>query len=103
VSATVAFAKALDLEVMAEGIENRDQLELLRELGCTSGQGFLFSPAVPPEDIEAMLRERRPFLLPPPRSGRRLRATARSHRDPGLDGHGVVRRPISVPVRGAPS
>jgi diguanylate cyclase (GGDEF)-like protein/PAS domain S-box-containing protein len=65
VSAAVAFAKALGLEVMAEGIENRDQLERLRKLGCTRGQGFLFSPAVPPAELEAMLRARRPSLLPP--------------------------------------
>jgi EAL domain-containing protein (putative c-di-GMP-specific phosphodiesterase class I) len=64
VSAAVAFAKALDLEVMAEGIENQDQLDRLRELGCTTGQGFLFSPAVPPAELEAMLRKRRPSLLP---------------------------------------
>ena len=71
VSATVAFAKALDLEVMAEGIENRDQLELLRELGCTTGQGFLFSPAVPPAELAAMLRERRLSLLPTAPAARR--------------------------------
>jgi diguanylate cyclase (GGDEF)-like protein/PAS domain S-box-containing protein len=78
ISAAVAFAKALDLEVMAEGIENRDQLELLRELGCTRVQGFLFSPAVPPAELEAMLRERRPSFLPSPRSGPRSRAMASS-------------------------
>jgi len=75
VSATVAFAKALDLEVMAEGIENFDQLELLRELGCTSGQGFLFSPGVPPAELEAMLRKRRPSLFPKAPAGKRLRDT----------------------------
>jgi diguanylate cyclase (GGDEF)-like protein/PAS domain S-box-containing protein len=83
VSAAIAFARALDLEVVAEGIENRDQLELLRELGCTSGQGFLFSPAVPPAELEAMLRERRPSLLPSPSSRRGPRATASPGRAPG--------------------
>jgi predicted signal transduction protein with EAL and GGDEF domain len=63
VSAAIAFAKALDLAVVAEGIENRDQLELLRQLGCTTGQGYLFSPAVPPEELETMLRERGTSML----------------------------------------
>jgi EAL domain-containing protein (putative c-di-GMP-specific phosphodiesterase class I) len=42
--------------VVAEGIETREQLARLIELGCAKGQGFLFSPAVDATSIEALLR-----------------------------------------------
>jgi diguanylate cyclase (GGDEF)-like protein/PAS domain S-box-containing protein len=59
VTAAAAFAKALDLSVVAEGIETVDQLERLRRLGCQSGQGFLISPPLTSEEIEAMLKSNR--------------------------------------------
>ena len=40
------LAKSQDLEVVAEGIETEFQLEMLRSLGCSLGQGFLFSQPV---------------------------------------------------------
>lgn len=43
VRALVEFAHALDVSVVAEGIERRSQLARLTELGCDYGQGFLFS------------------------------------------------------------
>ncbi len=46
VSAIIAMAAGLGLEVVAEGIENRDQLSLLRAMGCRQGQGYLFSKAM---------------------------------------------------------
>ncbi|MDB4945392.1 MAG: hypothetical protein JWP97_4926 [Labilithrix sp.] len=45
--AVVAMAQRLRLNVVAEGVETRDQLEYLRSLGCAQVQGFLFSPAIP--------------------------------------------------------
>ena len=42
----IALGKALSFEVVAEGIETEEQLEILRELGCHVGQGFLFSRAM---------------------------------------------------------
>jgi diguanylate cyclase (GGDEF)-like protein/PAS domain S-box-containing protein len=44
--AVVALAHSLRMEAVAEGIEAEHQLELLRELGCEYGQGFLFSAAL---------------------------------------------------------
>ena len=55
VSATIALARALDLSVTAEGIETAAQAALLRELGCERGQGFLFSPPVPAEQLVDLL------------------------------------------------
>jgi EAL domain-containing protein (putative c-di-GMP-specific phosphodiesterase class I) len=43
----------------AEGVETKQQMELLRQLGCTEMQGYLFSPAIPAADIRRLLRLRR--------------------------------------------
>jgi diguanylate cyclase (GGDEF)-like protein/PAS domain S-box-containing protein len=59
VSAMVAMAHALDLRVVAEGVETTEHLEFLHSLGCDQIQGYLFSPPVPGEEIEKMLREGR--------------------------------------------
>ena len=55
VTATLAFARALELSVTAEGVETADQLARLRALGCLQGQGFLFSRPVPAADLPALL------------------------------------------------
>jgi diguanylate cyclase (GGDEF)-like protein/PAS domain S-box-containing protein len=47
VSAIVAMARHLNIQVVAEGIEGWQQLEKLRQLGCTLAQGFLFAKPVP--------------------------------------------------------
>ncbi|CAN5890504.1 hypothetical protein BH11MYX2_BH11MYX2_09120 [soil metagenome] len=59
VTAIIAMARALHLDIVAEGIETPAQLELLRSLGCTHGQGFLFSPPVSADEAAALLRSRR--------------------------------------------
>jgi diguanylate cyclase (GGDEF)-like protein/PAS domain S-box-containing protein len=53
--AIVSLGQRLDMTVLAEGIETREQLERLRALGCGVGQGYLFSPAVPASEVAAML------------------------------------------------
>ena len=55
VASVLALARSLGLEVVAEGIERADQLAGLRALGCDHGQGFLFSPAVPPDSLAPLL------------------------------------------------
>jgi diguanylate cyclase (GGDEF)-like protein len=42
VSAVANLGRSLDLSIVAEGIETKDQLALVRAAGCTHGQGFLF-------------------------------------------------------------
>jgi EAL domain-containing protein (putative c-di-GMP-specific phosphodiesterase class I) len=44
-------------------VDSREQLAFLREHGCRFGQGFLFSPALPAEGVEAMLRAERRFAV----------------------------------------
>ncbi|MEJ5913222.1 putative bifunctional diguanylate cyclase/phosphodiesterase [Pseudokineococcus sp. 1T1Z-3] len=50
-----AMARALDLDVLAEGVETPEQRERLVGLGIHYGQGFLFSPALTAEDLAALL------------------------------------------------
>jgi diguanylate cyclase (GGDEF)-like protein/PAS domain S-box-containing protein len=55
VAAVIGMARALDLAVIAEGIENEPQARALRELGCELGQGFYFSRPAEPSAIERLL------------------------------------------------
>lgn len=55
VRAMLTLAKNLGKDVIAEGIETDSQLSLLRDLGCQSGQGFLFSQALDPLAIERLV------------------------------------------------
>jgi len=47
-TAIVFLAKGLNLETVAEGVENAAQLDFLRKLGCNMVQGYFYSPPVPP-------------------------------------------------------
>jgi diguanylate cyclase (GGDEF)-like protein len=57
VSTVISLARALNLRVVAEGVETEEQANLLRLLRCDEVQGFLFSRPVPPEELEAKLRQ----------------------------------------------
>ena len=56
--AMITMAHKLGIKVIAEGIESRDQDQLLRELGCDFGQGYLYSKAVSAEELEDLLGEK---------------------------------------------
>jgi diguanylate cyclase (GGDEF)-like protein len=55
VRAVLALADAVGLDVIAEGVEDADQLAELSALGCRYGQGFLWSEAVPACDLVPLL------------------------------------------------
>jgi EAL domain-containing protein (putative c-di-GMP-specific phosphodiesterase class I) len=55
VEAVVSLAKALNLHVVAEGVETAQQMEQLKEMGCDLGQGFYFAKPLSNADIETML------------------------------------------------
>ncbi|MGZ8527553.1 MAG: EAL domain-containing protein, partial [Candidatus Limnocylindrales bacterium] len=53
--AIVQLGRALDLQGVAEGIERPEQASVLRRLGCTQGQGYLYARPLPPAKLEAIL------------------------------------------------
>ena len=55
-AAVINMSSALGLLTSAEGVEEPQQLEGLRKLGCDIAQGFLFAKPLPAEDAEQMLR-----------------------------------------------
>jgi PAS domain S-box-containing protein/diguanylate cyclase (GGDEF)-like protein len=57
VSTVISLARALNLKVVAEGVETEEQANLLRLLRCDEAQGYLFGRPVPPEELEGKLRQ----------------------------------------------
>ena len=80
VRAVVNIAAERHMTTTAEGVETREQQELLRALGCSEMQGYLFSRPKPAAEIRQMLlvARERPAAMPPSqgRNRRRLRSTA---------------------------
>jgi diguanylate cyclase (GGDEF)-like protein/PAS domain S-box-containing protein len=56
VIAVIGLGKSLDMRVVAEGVETREQLEILREHGCNEGQGYYFSRPVPAVELPKLLQ-----------------------------------------------
>ncbi|MGB8652663.1 MAG: EAL domain-containing protein [Mycobacteriales bacterium] len=72
-AATIAWAivhlgHALELQVLAEGVQTAAQREELLRFGCDHAQGFLFGPGLPSADIVEMASRRSGPVLPRPRS-----------------------------------
>src|ERR1700732_3979333 len=61
VSATIGLAHHMGLRVIAEGVETPNQLSFLALHQCDEGQGYYFSPPLPPTDMEDLLRSGKPF------------------------------------------
>jgi EAL domain-containing protein (putative c-di-GMP-specific phosphodiesterase class I)/ActR/RegA family two-component response regulator len=69
VRACIELAHDLGIEAVAEGVETKETLEMLRALGCDSAQGYLFAAPMPPRDLalwvatwrggDGMLRDQR--------------------------------------------
>lgn len=59
VSAIARLANDLQIRVVAEGVENTEQLGFLRSTSCQAVQGFLFSEAIRPEKFEQLLQNRK--------------------------------------------
>ncbi len=55
VAAIHELAQALGLQTVAEGIETLEQQQMLTEMGCALGQGFLFAPALAPDATQAFV------------------------------------------------
>jgi diguanylate cyclase (GGDEF)-like protein len=57
VDAIIAMAHSLEMEIVAEGVENEKQLDFLRKRDVKLIQGYLFSPPVPAEKFRALLQD----------------------------------------------
>ncbi|WP_262337475.1 putative bifunctional diguanylate cyclase/phosphodiesterase [Legionella genomosp. 1] len=55
VEAIIAMSHGLKMRVLAEGIQNAEQLQFLKDLGCDEGQGFYFNQALSAEEIAKLL------------------------------------------------
>lgn len=91
VKTVVMLASSLGMEVIAEGVECAEELEVLLGMGCPCGQGFLWSHPLPPDEAFAYARSRRlPLSVTPGRalsSSRPSRLTRLSQR--------LLRRPTN--------
>ena len=52
VSSVINIAKSKEIETIAEGIENKEQEDILRTAGCDYGQGYLYGKPMPAQKIE---------------------------------------------------
>ncbi len=52
----IALGHSMNLQVLAEGVEIKEQLDYLQEHGCDEAQGYLYSPPVPPEKIVSFFK-----------------------------------------------
>lgn len=57
-AAVIQMAKALDMPVIAEGVEEKKQVQMLKRLGCNYIQGYYFAKPMPQEDYERLARNR---------------------------------------------
>lgn len=57
ISFVIGLAKWMNLYVIAEGVETKEQLDLLRGMDCNLAQGYYFSKPLPEKDFEKVLRE----------------------------------------------
>ena len=58
----ISLAKNLKMRVIAEGIETESQLNILRNLGCDYGQGYLMSKPLPNESMEELMYRKQDWL-----------------------------------------
>jgi len=72
VQAIINLARTLDMEVIAEGIENVMQLKMLQALGCEYGQGYYFSKPLDPRVIESFVAGQPPWAVAFDRTGGRI-------------------------------
>jgi hypothetical protein len=74
IASIVSLAEALGMETTAEGVETLDELDLVRELGCSHVQGYIFSKPLPRDEADMRLTRAAPSRRGP-RSARAPRRT----------------------------
>jgi EAL domain-containing protein (putative c-di-GMP-specific phosphodiesterase class I) len=68
VRSIVSLGASLGLDVVAEGVEDGETWELLKQMGCTYAQGYLLSKPMPAEEFLAWISARGTGALPAPRA-----------------------------------
>lgn len=63
VTAIIAMANGLEMDVVAEGVENKDQLDLLMKRGCQHFQGYYFSKPQPAAKIQSWLKSHKTRIV----------------------------------------
>jgi EAL domain-containing protein (putative c-di-GMP-specific phosphodiesterase class I) len=53
----IEIARLLEVPVIAEGVETKEQMDLLKKLGCDIIQGYYFSKPLPPEEFGALIEK----------------------------------------------
>ena len=56
IAAIIILGRSLGVAVVAEGLETASEVRLLRDLGCTLGQGYWFGRPQPAAEVEQLLR-----------------------------------------------
>ncbi|MCB2078989.1 MAG: EAL domain-containing protein [Novosphingobium sp.] len=70
IASIVNLAEALNMETTAEGVETLDELDLVRELGCSHVQGYIYEKALTPEAATQRLQDGLTAVASGPRSAR---------------------------------
>ncbi len=63
----ITLAQNLNLDIVAEGVETKDQQQLLFEMGCTHAQGYLYSKSIPAANVDGFLQN---YVLQSPQTNR---------------------------------
>jgi EAL domain-containing protein (putative c-di-GMP-specific phosphodiesterase class I) len=64
-TAIVMIGHSMEIDVIAEGVETMEQLNILKNIHCDKIQGFLVSRPLPPEEVEAFLKKGKHFVVEP--------------------------------------
>jgi diguanylate cyclase (GGDEF)-like protein/PAS domain S-box-containing protein len=75
ISSIVSLAEALGMETTAEGVETLDELDLVRMLGCSHIQGYIYAKSMPLDAVQARLAQGLTLDAIGPRSARAARQT----------------------------
>ncbi len=75
IASIVSLAEALGMETTAEGVETLDELDLIRALGCSHIQGFIYEKPIPQKDVFHRLETGLKAIAKGPKSARALRQT----------------------------
>jgi diguanylate cyclase (GGDEF)-like protein/PAS domain S-box-containing protein len=87
-AAVVDLGRAVGVRTVAEGVETAEQLAILHRMGCTGGQGYLWSPALPADELSARLQAPEGFVVA---SGTPLEGRRRTRALPVTNEHGLHR------------